>query len=48
MEKLMKELDKLQMELRNVNVSELTDVEYTEYKKKANRMTELINMLYKK
>lgn len=40
------ELAKLQTELRGVNVSELSEEEYKEYKDKSNRVQELINKLY--
>lgn len=52
MDKLLKEdsdveeLDKLQDELRGVNVSSLSDEEYKEYKKKAARVKELIDKIY--
>lgn len=41
-----KELAKLQDELRGINVSELSDEEYAEYKKKAERIHELVDKIY--
>lgn len=46
LDKLQNELSKLQDELRGVDVSKLSDKEYAEFKKKADKMHELINKIY--
>ena len=45
-ETLEKELKQLQKELRGVKVAELSNEEYSEYRKKWERVNDLINKLY--
>lgn len=46
MEEKLKELDKLQNELRDVKVLELSEAEYQIFKAKADRVSELMHELY--
>ena len=43
---LEKELEQLQKELRGIKVAELSNEEYCEYRKKGERVNDLINKLY--
>ena len=46
MQDLEKELEQLQNELRDKNVAELSDSEFTEFCEKSKRVTEIMNELY--
>lgn len=45
-QKELKELDKLQAELRGIKVSELSEEEFTAYKEKAEKVHKLIDKIY--